>query len=50
MTDKTDDRHSKWSVTINNPTEADEDSIHRARQKGWKVWGQKEVGEEGTEH
>lgn len=46
----TDNRSSCWSVTINNPTAADEEDINLARQKGWKVHGQKEQGDEGTEH
>jgi len=44
------DRATCWSVTINNPIKADEDNISLARQKGWKVDGQKEVGKEGTPH
>lgn len=43
-------RHSVWSVTINNPTDADEECINLARQKGWTVDGQKERGESGTLH
>lgn len=43
-------RHSIWSITINNPTPADEEDIARARQKGWKVDGQLEKGENGTPH
>lgn len=43
-------RSSNWSVTINNPTNKDEEEIALARQKGWKVDGQKEKGENGTEH
>lgn len=43
-------RAACWSVTINNPTEEDEDRIALARQQGWKVDGQLEVGEEGTQH
>jgi len=43
-------RHSIWSITINNPTPADEEDIARARQKGWKVEGQLEKGENGTPH
>lgn len=39
-----------WSLTINNPTDADEENIAQARQKGWKVEGQREVGENGTRH
>lgn len=43
-------RASCWSVTINNPTPADEEQINLARQKGWKVEGQLETGVEGTRH
>ena len=43
-------RASVWSVTINNPTQTDEYNISEARQKGWKVEGQLERGEQGTEH
>lgn len=43
-------RGSCWSVTINNPTEKDDEEIARARQKRWQVFGQKEVGENGTPH
>lgn len=43
-------RATIWSLTINNPTEADEEDIARARQKGWKVDGQLEKGENGTTH
>lgn len=43
-------RSSHWSLTINNPSEADEECIAVARQKGWRVEGQKEVGENGTPH
>lgn len=39
-----------WSLTINNPKESDEECVNRARQKGWRVKGQKEKGEEGTIH
>lgn len=46
----TDNRSTCWSLTINNPTAEDEENINLARQKGWKVLGQKEQGEEGTEH
>jgi len=41
---------SVWSVTINNPTAADEEEIALARQKGWQVDGQLEKGTEGTPH
>lgn len=43
-------RASVWSLTINNPSSDDEESIALARQKGWRVEGQKEVGENGTTH
>lgn len=43
-------RGTSWSVTINNPTKEDDEDIARARQKGWKVIGQLEKGEEGTPH
>jgi len=43
-------RASHWSVTINNPTEKDEEEIALARQKRWSVEGQKEVGDNGTPH
>jgi len=43
-------RCSAWSVTINNPNDSDEECINLARQQGWKVHGQKEVGAEGTPH
>jgi len=43
-------RATAWSVTINNPTPADEENIAKARQKGWKVEGQLEKGESGTPH
>lgn len=39
-----------WSVTINNPVQEDEECINLARQKGWKVVGQIEKGENGTPH
>nr|WAE42876.1 MAG: replication associated protein [Cressdnaviricota sp.] len=43
-------RSTYWSLTINNPTDSDEECINLARQKGWTVTGQKEVGKEGTPH
>lgn len=46
----TSDRATCWSLTINNPTPADEECIAMALQKGWKVDGQLEKGAEGTEH
>lgn len=44
------DRATAWSITINNPTPADTECIALARQKGWKVEGQLEKGENGTLH
>jgi len=44
------DRATCWSVTINNPVKNDEEFIAAARQKGWKVDGQLEKGENGTPH
>lgn len=44
------DRSIYWSITINNPREDDEENIAVARQRGWIVEGQKEVGENGTPH
>jgi len=44
------DRATCWSITINNPIGADEENMARARQKGWKVDGQLEVGKDGTPH
>lgn len=46
----TTQRATCWSVTINNPTEADEEAIARCRQSGWKVEGQQEKGAGGTLH
>jgi len=46
----TKERATCWSVTINNPTPADDEAIALARQKGWIVFGQIEKGEEGTPH
>lgn len=43
-------RATMWSVTINNPGADDEECINLARQKGWQVLGQLEVGENGTPH
>lgn len=45
-----DNRGTCWSVTINNPTQDDEDFLELARQRGWKIDGQREVGKEGTPH
>jgi len=45
------DRASCWSVTINNPTDLDDDYITEANARaGWSVHGQLEQGESGTEH
>lgn len=45
------ERATCWSVTINNPIKADDENISLVKQKsGWTVYGQKEVGENGTEH
>lgn len=43
-------RASTWSLTINNPTDVDNENIALARQRGWKVEGQQERGEKGTLH
>jgi len=44
-------RASAWSVTINNPTEDDFENINLARQKGWQIIGQLELGKNGgTRH
>jgi len=43
-------RATCWSLTINNPVASDEENIALARQKGWRVDGQKEIGKEGTPH
>lgn len=43
-------RSTCWSLTINNPTADDEEAISIARQRGWKVEGQLEKGENGTPH
>jgi len=40
-------RATCWSITINNPTQED---IAPALPAGWKLQGQIEKGEEGTEH
>lgn len=43
---------SCWSITINNPTQADYDAIDEVKSKHWfKGWlGQLEEGAEGTPH
>lgn len=43
-------RGTSWSVTINNPIKADDDNIGLAKSRGWKVIGQLEKGDQGTEH
>ena len=43
-------KSTNWSVTINNPTQNDEEYLALARQKGWKVEGQLEKGDNGTPH
>lgn len=40
------ERATTWSITINNPTEADT----KCEVPGWKLSGQFEQGEEGTPH
>lgn len=40
-------RATCWSITINNPTDADMSATLPA---GWSITGQMEKGEEGTEH
>lgn len=47
----TSQRATCWSITVNNPTEDDREALNIARQKGWKVIGQLEVGlKDGTPH
>jgi len=46
----TNQRATAWSVVINNPTNSDEECINQARQRGWRVEGQIEKGENGTPH
>lgn len=46
----TDDRSSAWILTINNPTELDDECIQTARRRHWKCVGQKEKGADGTPH
>jgi len=50
MTSPTTMRSTCWSVTINNPNQDDVEQMHLARQKGWKIDGQLEKGDEGTPH
>jgi len=40
------ERHSSWSITINNPT----DDEVKVDNPGWKLEGQYEIGKEGTRH
>lgn len=52
-TNRGDTRATKWSVTINLKSvsrETAEECIARARQRDWRVVGQLEQGEQGTEH
>nr|UOF81627.1 rep protein [Cressdnaviricota sp.] len=44
------DRSTCWSLTINNPTEDDMNAIRECPVPGWKIQGQMEKGENGTEH
>lgn len=46
------DRGSCWSITINNPTQSDEEDIDKLRRMPWFVafTSQNEVGQEGTPH
>lgn len=44
------ERSIYWSVTINNPNSGDEECLALARQRGWIVEGQIEVGNNGTPH
>lgn len=41
---------TQWSLTINNPTPQDYTNITEAQQKGWKITGQQEVGDNQTHH
>jgi len=42
------DRGTCWSITINNPTAADLNVVFPNNK--WRLMGQMEMGEEGTEH
>lgn len=44
------ERATSWSITINNPTASDDENLALAKQKGWKVIGQLEKGDNGTPH
>lgn len=46
----TQQRATAWSLTINNPTGREDEEIALARQRGWRVEGQLEKGENGTLH
>lgn len=46
----TTDRATAWSLTINNPTVDDFELLDKARSRGWKVEGQMERGDSGTDH
>lgn len=51
--DARDSRGTRWSVTINCKSvsrSTAEECIGRARQLGWRVYGQIERGDSGTEH
>jgi len=48
MTSVANDRATCWSITINNPTK--EEIEVPPLPAGWKLEGQIEVGEQGTEH
>lgn len=45
-----DNKSSCWSLTINNPVTADHEALDIARARGWKVDGQLECPDGGTEH
>lgn len=51
-TEQTNSRGRVWSITINNPSQDDDDAMMAARLQPWVVSleGQKEKGENGTEH
>lgn len=51
--DARDSRGTRWSITINCKSisrSTAEECIERARQLGWRVYGQIERGDTGTEH
>ena len=43
---KNSDKHTAWSITINNPTVAEVE----LNTPGWKLEGQYEEGANGTRH